>query len=277
MPTKQELLSNFRDSIPAWRSASTLARYPYIAGRFIDHAGVKSTYTKTDAMKFLNHLSHSGGKANYIRWAAFAIAAFYKSLELPAPFTKGELPSRPQESELVRPALTNPQVVELIRAVKSRGTSRMKAYLALSTVYGLRAIELASIKPEVISEDSIMIATAKHGVAGKQPIPAQIQKYVQPHNFKPCTTSALCDLFSNMQKLAEQKHKDKEGFHSIRRRLVRSLIDNGANPRYINLFMRWSSASRSGMMGVYSHPDESEYEAAYDNIFSKHPWLKEWR
>lgn len=275
--TKQQLLEDFQSSLPAWRSISTLTRYPYIVGRFIEFAGARTDYSKADAMKFLNHLARGGAKNNYIRWTAFAVSAFYRSLGLPAPFTKGELPPRPQESELVKPALTTTQVIELIHVVKSSGTNRMKAYLALSTVYGPRAAELAAANLKNISGDSIIISTVKHGSIFSQPLPVEIRRYVHGYDFKPITTQTLGYLFQSMQKLAGHKHKPREGFHSIRRRLVRGLEDNGAKPRYINLFMRWSSASSFGIRGVYSHPDESEHEAAHKEIFTKHPFLKDWR
>lgn len=272
--TKQQILAQFKRSIPSWASASVRARYPYIIGRFIDHVGAKPTYTRAEAVQFLNHMMKTGARPYYIRWIGYVLITFYKYMGFQRPFSDRELPAKPMEHEMVKPTLSQDKVAALVAAVRAGGSSRMKAYLAISTVYGLRAIELAGLRGEDFKGNYITVRTAKGHALGVHPIPAEIAPYIA-YSFKPCTTQSMSTLFKRMQKLANQSHVEKEGFHSIRRGLVKGLLDNKVDSRYVTMFLRWKVAG--SMLTTYAAPDAAELPNAHAQIFKKHPYLSLWR
>ena len=271
---KEQILDKFKRSIPQWASASVRTRYPYIVGRFIDHVGAKPVYTRDDAVQFLNHMMANGAKPHYVRWIGYVLITFYKYMGFQRPFADRELPAKPLEHEMVKPTLSADRVAELVAAVLDRGSSRMKAYLAVSTIYGLRAVELAGLRKDDFKGGYITVRTAKGRALGVHPIPSEIAQYVN-YNFKPCTAQAMSLLFKRIQALADQQHAEHEGFHSIRRGLVKGLLDNKVDQRYVTMFLRWKIAG--SMLATYAAPDASEMPKAHAEVFKKHPYLNLWR
>ncbi len=273
-PTAKEIVQEFRESIPAWASQSTRYKYPRVAAQFVTYIGAKDTYTKKDAVRWLNHLTAEKKSKGHIRWSAYVLTSFYKSLELPAPFKSREYPPAPTDDELVEsvPALSKAVVQEMIEAVKARGTPRMQAYLVLSTTYGLRAEEMARITNGDIDNGTLMIRPLKSGSDRMHRVPGEIVAYLEEYDFPKLHPQSIINMFLAIQKLTGHKHKNREGWHSIRRRLIQELADSGVEERHRYSFMRWKAARR-GIMGVYEKPKPDEAE---DIVFNVHPFINEW-
>lgn len=273
MLTKAFLIQQFKESIPAWRSESTKLRYPLLVGHFIDFAGVKPTYDKTDAMKFLNHIINSGLSKNYARWSAYILKGFYESLGITFPLDAGDLPPQPGLDEIIAPVFTANYVHKFIQVVKNKGSPQMKAYLALSTTYGLRRTEMANISSKDIHNSVIEIHTIKGGSPREHIIPVEIEPYLD-YKFKPVHPQTMVNIFLRMQELAKLKHGEREGFHSVRRSLVTELLNAGVPIHIAYLFMGWKLSTRLGIIGVYARPSPTEVDKV---VMAKHPFLLHWR
>jgi len=274
MVTKSSLIKQFKDSIPAWRSQSTLYRYPNLVSHFIEYIGAKDSYDRADAMKFLNRIANNGQSKNYVRWSAYVLSQFYKSLGITFPLTPGDLPPAPNPDELIAPTFSREYISNLIAAVKENGDARMKAYLALSTTFGLRRLELAKVSKGDISDGTIYIHTSKGGTPRTHLIPSEIKEYISGFDFQPVHPQSYIYLFSKMQKLAKLKHRNREGFHSIRRGLVTELLGAGIPIHIVYSFMRWKLSSRLGIVGTYARPKPEDVDRM---VFEKHPFLSSWR
>lgn len=275
MQTAKQIVEQFRESIPHWGSKSMRYNYPGVVARFVDYIGAKETYTKTDAVRWLNHLIAEGKSKGSVRWYAYVLTSFYKSRDLTPPFRGREYPTGPSDDELIvnAPALTKPAIHEMIEAVLDRGSHRMMAYLAISTTYGLRAEELARIKKSDIANNMFTVHTAKGGTERVHKIPEEIAECINDYDFPKIQTQSIINLFKSIQKLSKHKHKNREGWHSIRRRLIQELEDAGVVERHIYTFMRWR-ATRRGIMGAYSKPKPDEADSI---VFTNHPFLKYWK
>ena len=275
MLTARQIVDEYKESIPHWASKSMRDRYPAMVAQFVVSIGPKKVYTKTDAIKWLNRLTNEGRSKGHIRWCAYVLTSFYRSLELDPPFKGREYPSGPSDDELVTsaPALTKNAIREMIEAVLDRGDHRMMAFLAISTTYGLRAEELSRIKKDDVTRTTFAVHTAKGGAERVHKVPKEIVECISDYDFPKLHTQSIINLFKAIQKLTGHKHKHREGWHSIRRRLVQELEDAGVSERHRYAFMRWG-ARRRGIIGVYSKPKPDE---ADDKVFKDHPFLKYWR
>lgn len=271
--TKSQLISRFKETMPAWRSQSTLYRYPRLASHFIDFIGVKQVYDKADAMRFLNHIINSGLSKNYASWSGYVLKQFYESLGLTFPLQAGDLP-KPSEDEIVAPVFSADYVHSLIKIVKSKGTPQMKAYLALSTTYGFRRQELADISSKSINDSVIKVPTVKGKVLREHLVPDDIAPYLAGYKFKPVHPQTIINVFLRMQELAKLKHGDREGFHSIRRSLVTELLNAGVPIHITYSFMGWKLSTRLGIIGIYARPSPLEVDKV---VMSKHPFISMWR
>lgn len=270
MPTKSSLLRQFKDSLPAWRSQSVLYRYPRLVEHFIDYVGVKQTYTKADAMRFLNHMSQSGMSVNYIRWASYILKTFFESLGLTYPVGSGDL-RKPRQGDVIAPVYSLDYIHTLVDAVRTKGSLQMQSYLAISTAYAPRRLEMARLSAKDISNGYINIQTVKGGLLRRHTLFTEITPYLN-YKFKPVHEQTLGNVFVRIQQLAGFKHEEREGWHGLRRSLVTELLNNGVPIHITYSFMGWSPG-RLGILGTYSKPQP---ELVDEVVHEHHPFLKLW-
>jgi hypothetical protein len=287
MLTKEKLLRHFKESMPIWRKKGTLYRYPRVIESFIDYVGVKEQYTRSDAIRFLNHILNSGLSKNYARWSAYILKQFYESLGIEFPLKSKELPQI--EPGDVNAPVFNPEYVKsLVKAVKNKGTPMMRAYLSLSTTFGLRREELASLTNDSFSNQGgfvddlkkaagvrdIIIRTVKGGEIRRFVVPDEIRPFVDGYNFHKVHPQTMTNLIKRIQFISGLKHEQGDGWHGIRRSLVTGLMSNGVPPSHVFSFMGWKLTSQFGIMGTYTRPDPKEVE---ELVYEKHPFLGLWR
>ncbi|MHA1813648.1 MAG: tyrosine-type recombinase/integrase [Candidatus Thorarchaeota archaeon] len=265
--SKRTLLRKFENSIPAWRSESTRYRYPNLAMSFIDYIGVKDRYTREDAIRFLNAMSRQGKSAGYIRWAAYVLRQFYKSLGLPPPLQPGEMP--PESADVNAPVMSADDISKLVSFVRKDGIAA--TYIALSTTYGMRRTELAKVSSADINNGTILVHTAKGGRPRTHLIPPEIRPYLDV-DLRPVNEQTLTNMFSRACTAAGVGNTGY-GFHSIRRSLVTELLNAGVPVHMVYDFMRWKISSKLGILGVYARPDPARVD---EEVFNKHPFLKLW-
>ena len=203
--------------------------------------------------------------ANYVYWV-LKLLYETKGFEWKYRAPKGK-------GALRKPMLSSEDVRRIIQYVKEEGTKAERAYFALSTVYGLRRIELSRISSSDIDGDYISVFTAKGGELRQHLLAPEIAEYVISYDFKPRSLPWLSTLFQLVAEKSGVGHKPGYGFHSIRRCLITELSKSGLQPIYVVKFLRWSTGQGFDMMMQYSQVDEE----ADRRVFEVHPFLPEWR
>jgi len=263
-----------RASMGRRREASTISSYASFANRFAKFAHKQEGFTEDDALRYIDFLIDEGYSDSSIKWTYHALKRTYRAVGSPFTVTLEDLPlglHGPQH----RPVLSKDEVGGLIAFTKACGSKAVRLYLAMSTVYGLRRIELSRLRPESFSDGKVMIATAKHGDERLHLVPEEIQPIVREALQAEAlgySTSGLTVMFRELCRSAGLVKNGSLGWHSIRRSLDTCLIDANLPYYTIKSFLRWK-ASPTDMAGHYYRPDP----AAVDReVFAVHPFVPEW-
>lgn len=271
---KEYLLNRYKKSLPVWQSESLRLRYPYLVSQFLDHAGIKKTYTKQDIISFFNHLSARGIANSTIRWSWSALKSFCEFNDCPMPLDAKSLPGVREVTLPDVPVMSKDKVGKMIKAVIEKGSPGMRAVLLLSTVYGLRRAEIGRVTKDSIKSGRLYVDTAKGGIKRWHTIPQQIRVYLKDYDYPRMSDKYFGDLFKRMQKLADIKTATHDGYHMIRRSLVTELLMADVPIAYVVTFMRWKQKSAlGGIIGQYAKVPESTTDKV---VFEKHPFLGFW-
>jgi len=210
---------------------------------------------------------------SYKRWVYYIL----KKLFL-ANHWEWDIKKPPEKGEVLPPTLDYDTISYLILA-RELLDPRQRAYLALSTVYGFRRAELASLSKNNFNHQ-LVVATVKRGRVRVHSIPDEIRDVVLGYEFHRIDPSWLSRIFQRILRDAGLDPMPGYGFHSIRSSLITQLILAGVNPVVISKWMGWKTLPSemtqlgvSRMLEVYGRP---EVEEADEIIFSFHPWLKLW-
>ncbi|MDI6780819.1 MAG: site-specific integrase [bacterium] len=172
------------------------------------------------------------------------------------------------------PSLSIDNVRDIIHITKQRGNLADMSYLALSTIYGLRCGELASITRKDIRGNVLHVKPLKKNVERDHLIPDEIS-FICEYPFEEQSLSAMNLLFTKICLYAGYKKKHCEGWHSPRRSLIEGLYESGIIPVYINFFIRWSPQNIGQRYVIQA---KSNNPITADRlIFEKHPFLPFWR
>lgn len=151
-------------------------------------------------------------------------------------------------AESRRTFLTEELIVDFIAAARHGDLTAQQVFaLALSTTFGMRAREIAAVRPEHVDkrESRLYIQTAQGGVARWQWLPPEIQPYI-PQELEPRDANAVVKLFASMWAVVlEMPRPDRVGWQSIRRELEGKLSVAGVSQEARGRFMRRKTANYS--------------------------------
>lgn len=256
----------------------TIAVYCTAAKQFLAQVeGDPDDLDHHDALRYLGGLREKT-KANTRKVAYYALRAFYKSVGVDFDV---QAPKDNSPGEISRPMLKKAEVNRLIAWAREGGTPRDRAFLALSTVFGLRRSELVALRDVDIEDSLIMIWTKKGGDPKRHLMPDCIAPAIYGYDqwASLCPTSVSI-LFKAMLIEAGLGFRRGYGWHSIRRCLVTELIRNDVDSLIANRFMRWhggrSPLDPSGMLAmtdIYTRFEDREID---EMVFSGHPFLEAW-
>jgi len=264
-----------RASMGLRREASTIQVYAEFASRFAKFTRKQGSFTEDDALAYIDHLIASGYSDSSVRWTYYALKRTYKAVGCPFPLTLEDLPLGLRRAT-ERPVLSPDEVARLIASARSNGNKAERFYLAMSTVFGLRRVELSRLTRESFADGRVRIDTAKHGTPRKHLVPEEIQAIVKEALQADVTgysISGLTAMFRELHDKAGLNRDGKLGWHSIRRSLDTCLLDSGLNYYSVRDFLRWK-APPSDMPALYHHSDPAEVDAA---VFKVHPYIALWR
>lgn len=289
---RTDLLEKYAASLPdGSRQRATQAKVflEWLGDRELNAEAVR------DWIKKLRRKTYADGTIA-IYWSV--LRRMYKVNGLEWPFRKNDAPVV-RENEVYAPALA-PEIIRQMVAVvrgkkKPRGrlkpTAQHAAFLALSTIWGLRRIEMVGITPGFIDNlrGTLFVETAKHGRQRHHVIPKIILPYLERYGFKtPVNVTLLSKLFNELKDMVGFRGEISQevGWHAIRRMLTRSLLDAGIPLNQVNMFGRWKRggadmALRYGSTQIVGRRGKAVELPNLDRevdevILAHHPFLRYW-
>lgn len=284
MANEKEYIKRFKLVLEEEKGSNSEVINQYLnrVKHFFSVVGVKDNYSKEDILYYIKVLRDSGGKESYIKFNYYILRSFFDAVGFEFPLRRVPKPRFGVVEEPLRTILSFGEVVQLITEGINVCSKYELAYLALSTTYGLRRVELAQINRNDFNwnEGRITIRTRKRGEVRTHFIPEEIKPYLKRYSFnenlKPVT---LSKYFHNICEKCGVSVDERYGWHSIRRRLVIEL-DNTKQltNREIHQFMRWKAPTETfSFIPITITYTERPTEELDLKIFSVHPFLKYWK
>jgi len=281
----EEILENYAKRLGS--TGKTRRLYLRFASNFLEYAGGEFDREKID--KYLARLrkhKYSDGSVNLI---FRTIRTLFSRNNMEWPYNRGESPLI-REDKIQAPALDPDIIGEMIQAVKSKGELDEKAFLAISTTYATRRIEMIGLVMDDvrIKDKTIHITTAKHGRERTHMLPEEILPYLEGFDFDVGTSdSEIFALWYRLEYRIGLDHTNQVGWHSVRRTLNTLLLDNLPEATVMS-FMRWKQRTSSHMPYRYSAQRfvgregmstkvVGEAKDVDSKVFAVHPFLKYWR
>lgn len=265
----------YEDLIARGRKEATARQWRAMVVRFEGWCGIKDSYGRSDVIKYLAELRKLGYKQSTLGVMIRPIKLLAQIQKWPDGFPRLAMP-KVRSSDVKRPFLNHDEVCEMIRRAKVFCNRRELAYLALSTTYGLRRAELATLE---INDGEVTVDTVKGGVVTTHVIPDQIKPYVGGYRCADVRYVAL--IFRRIcEKVGLGEFYGRGyGWHAIRRALATELMEVEMRVSILNIvrFMRWSDDAlrgEFGMLVVYAQRDQAKIDRS---IFEIHPFLDSWR
>ena len=282
---KTELLEKYSSNLTGSKNRNHYLSY---ARDFLDHA---DGLNKESVIKYVERLRKHKRSSGTRNFAFRVIRRLFVVNAIDWPFLRGQAPQIGQRDEY-KPALDPELIKIMIEAAKSGKLAADEcAFLALSTVYGLRRAEMVDLKPEDFASDTVFIATVKMGRQRYHLIPPEIKKYLAAHDFSQrYSLTGMDQVFwrvvnnSGLQQLKEHRL----GWHAIRRTVLSVLHKVGLDPFSVHSFLRWKGGGEGDLtMDTRYHATSFiglegtkvvTLEAEGDKeIFEKHPLLAMWK
>jgi integrase len=215
-----------------------------------------------------------------------AVKGLHKANNLPWEFAHSEIPYI-RESDVYAPAVDPAVIEEMIGAARGGKLSdREGAFLAVSTIYGTRPVEMLKIGNEDIDlqKGTIFVRTAKRGRERLQLLPEAIVPYLERWDFdKTMCYHSLRDVYLRIEARIGFGHQDRMGWHAVRHALDTVLVDRlGEVPTA--KFMRWKPKGMTGRYyavrfvgrGGQSMSMGTDDISGDRKVFEVHPFLAMW-
>lgn len=276
-----DMLTAYSESL----AADQRNKYVAVAGEFIRHGG--RGLDKESVLRYLSWMRKEGYADGTIDWKYRAVLRFLKIGGIAVLIHKSDRPKINQMS-VYAPGLKPELIGRMIGAAKAGAMPPQDAaYLALSTVFGLRRTELAALTPERVNlrKGLLYIETAKSGRQRYHIIPGEIRPVLESgvKHLRPRTPQSVTLSFLRAERIAGIRHPQEVGWHSIRRTVVRTLLQAGISDATVTNFMRWRDGGQMSRRyfnltevgegdsaeTVQHQPDADVDEA----VFARHPFL----
>lgn len=285
MTTKQTITDQLNILLNDFSHESPDTRKSYMskARRFLVESG---DFSRAGMKAYLENMGYND---NSVRTTYYTLKRLCKALGTPFPLDEKQLPPAPDEDELNTPTISVDNIKRLINYWKQSPGDYTTALVFLSTMYGLRSIEMTSI--EVLMASFVMKVAKRKGRANKPVmrehlIPAGMEQYLS--GYYPISERTVNYTFHKACRAIGYKPREHENWHAVRRALntamrdVKTLEPSGTpgimvekhiDDMLISRFMRWAKP-RSLMTSTYTH---HEFADINREMFLVHPFLKLWK
>lgn len=284
--TKDEILDNYVRRVSSRGKSKNM--YAAMMRKYLDFS--KGELTREAVERYMLHLEKRGYAATTRHTVYGTLTTLFKRNKVEWPFGRAEGP-QVREMDVNAPALAPEVVIAMIEAAKAgRMNDERTAFLCLSTVYGLRRVEMQEIEDTCvrIADRTIFVATAKHGRQRNHLLPDEIVPYLENYTFPPHTEFDVFAMWYNIEADIGMEHHPRVGFHSIRRTLATEL-GHSLPDTVVRSFLRWKKATSGDMLFRYSAVSYIGFDGEQQmtltegtrsedmQVFEKHPFLEYWR
>lgn len=195
-----------------------------------------------------------------------------------------------RETHVNAPAL-HPDVIKDMIQAQAKLPDRHAAFLAMSTVFGLRRGEIIGLTNASFDWDSnlVFVASLKGSRQRYHSVPPQIRDVLRAYDWDQVVTSYQANkvLWDIGQAVGVKLAGTEANWHSIRRTLDTLLLDQpGLSEAAVRDFLRWKAAGMTGRYysarryvgrdGVTMAMGASEKDQD-EKIFAVHPFLPYWK
>lgn len=261
----------YKDLVARGKTLAIAKEWSAVAAQFEQVCGFKKEYTRADVTTFLVYLRKR-------KLLQTTIEKDLKAIKLLSQIQDWDFPKlslkRTSPDDIKRPTFDKEHIRSLIMMGKALLNDAELCYLALSTTYGLRRVEMARLSSSDLAPNRLTVHTAKGGRATTHLIPAEVAPYLKA--FKPCRDDTLTHMFHRIMIKTGIKATGGYGWHSIRRALATELVLTDASALNVLRFLRWADASTQrelGMLAIYAKKDQERID---EEIFKIHPFLPYW-
>lgn len=284
----QALLDQYENAV----SPSNKNQYMAIARAFLT---MSDTLNKEAVERYRQHLIDEDYAPGTIELRFRVVRRLYKLAGAAWEYRHGEGP-KVGEMDVYTPALSDELIKAMIDAAKAGKVSPLHAaYLALSTAYGIRRIEIGGVRPAHVdlAAKLIYITTAKGGRQRYQLIPDEIIPVLERAKplFAPCSPISVTKAYYMIERAIGIRHNAETGWHSFRRSIVRGLSATDLTELQIYNFLRWGSGkndrvinygSPSAVVGLRQDEESvlAQGKTAHvgdAEVIKRHPFLLMWR
>lgn len=290
---KKQMLDRYQRGLGS--DGKTRILYLRYAGDFLDYSN--GSFDRQVISKHLDRLRkkfhYSDGTINFIfriiRTLYSRNSGLLEAEGIEWPFRRGETPQI-REKNVKAPALHPRTVERMVAAAREHNNIDETAFLALSTTYGLRQVEMMELENKDIKlkDRVIHIATAKHGRERSHMIPKEIIPYLERYDFDQSISEfKMLSIWYLLEYRIKLRHIERVGWHSIRRTL-NTLLAKELSEITVKSFLRHKQRTSSDMTFRYSaitfvgEEEEmtelsSDSSAADQEVFDIHPFIGFWK
>lgn len=206
------------------------------------------------------------------RFARYIIKRLFEANGWPWTFPMRRIRS---EQRPFQPVLSHDDISQIIR-YRELLSPREIAYLALSSTYGFRRAEMASMSKDNFNNGKVQVQTLKFGQLRVHGIPKEIKPYLK--DIKPLDPSVLSKMYNHICNRVGVDNPKGAGWHCIRRCVISELLKD-CSPVAVSSFMGWKKPQFmenpfvASVMPTYMHLSPSDME---EEVFANHPFLRQW-
>jgi integrase len=289
-PKNTHLLETYKKSL-----ARPHEGFEAVAEAFLDKVGNKEP-TMADVRSWVRR---KGFRPSTLRKEFGVLRRLFVVNGLKWEAKRGEAP-KPSDKDGVAQRLDPELIREMISIARGKAPSTYippslahKAFLCLSSMWGLRRSELMEITPACLDTKGslLYVATKKGGRARWHYVPPEIMAVLQEWGFKDHLTDwQVSQLFVDWRAMAGVELPDtvsRLGWHAIRGTLDYELLAAGLSIPEVSNFMRWRRnesemttryasmqvIGRSGAKRMLAFDEKKADEA----VLKVHPFLQAWR
>ena len=258
-----------RDLSVAGRTTETINLYRNVSQKFLSKY---KQINEDNAKDYIFELKSKGFSDNYLRLIYYILHRLAKTdkkeIDIPPP--------KIEKSGIYQPIFSVEEIKQLISGCKKHCDTQQKAYIAVSTVWGLRKVEVLRIREEDVDKkkNTIIIKTAKGGRPQQYTIPKQIKDVIYKCKWEEISKAKIYGIFKYILYLCDfdLNKYNGYGFHSIRRALITEMLKSGIDNYTVALWCRWA-IPQFGMLPTYAHLVKEDLEK---KVYPLHPFLKLW-
>jgi len=266
--TPHDALARLSSYMGSRYSAHTKDAYLRQAALFLRTCGLRSEYTRNLVLAYVDAMVRHGYTRQTIDVYLAGARALFRANNWTWPLVGRELHIGIPESENQGPVFEVGEVAALVAGAKRDG-GRLGATIALSTLWGLRNTEIATVLSQGLNGHTLKVQTAKIGRTREHIIPARIAPLL---TFEGHTIGrfGVHKVFERAMARYCREPRTREGWHAVRRSLITALVNAGLDRYILSKWVGWKVPETAF---EYFRPAPKTLD---EKVYAVHPYLPLW-